>query len=209
MAQKAPYTFPARTRAAMSAYILDRATRSYNYATYSFCWNVKAYEFDFDGPTLRAAGLEGYALDSDFDSQWAEWLESFDDPHGMFCEDAGRTFTENEWCSYPGDDQGDWVFSFAGRSGGWLVLTEWRGRDVRHVDSDDLESWDFADLRAFYRGLICADSDITSDKAGKEVLHMAAAQYESQIDEWADNRTADAAALALSLESARPDLYGA
>jgi hypothetical protein len=224
-----PYTFPARSRAAMVTYILGRDSRSYDYKTRLFCWNVKAYIFDFSGDILRGIdAIEFAELDSAFDSDWDSYVESLGDWGQFFhqcCEASAYHLCHGYWTSYHDTDSGDWEFSFSGRSGGWLVLDKFKGRNVDSLYSDpqevkkarrdgwnlsddnNLDSWDFETLRAFYRGLRCADSDFTSVKASKEVLYQAALCRESWEDEKRVERSAAAAALVSELESDRPDLY--
>lgn len=205
MKAPAPYTFPHKSRAAIAAY-LDRDGRAYNHTRFRFCWNVKAYSADFDGDTMREHLPE---LEPAFDSAWSDYLESHPESFWNFCENAARWVAEGDWCSYPGDDQGEWAFSFAGRSGGWLVLIKWRGRKVSEMTGQDFldpELWPWADLVAFYRGIRCADSDFTPAKAAEEVECQAAAWREHLESEWKADRKAAAQAMADSIQAARPDL---
>ena len=200
-----PYTFPHKSRAAIADY-LKRIGRSYDHRRYAFTWNVKTWGADFGGDSLRAhvAGLDP-ARDAEFQDMAAS------DPYlfSHWCEDAGRHVAEGEWCSYPGDDQGDWTFSFAGRSGGWLVLEKWRGRDVRDVWAEDFmdrDLWPWADLVAFYRGIRCADSDFTPEKAAREV-EWQAASWRAEWEAEAEEEKAEAARdVAESIAASRPDL---
>lgn len=121
------YQFTATTRAEKIDYILNRSSRSYDHghSQYMWAWDVKVYP-DFSGDNLRKHIPE---LNPAYDAKWDQYCEN--DNGSVFehaIEDARREFTEGDWCSYPGDDQGDWNFGFAGRSGGWLVLTEYRGK---------------------------------------------------------------------------------
>jgi hypothetical protein len=203
-----PYTFPHETRAEMVAYLTDRRPRAYDWQRYLFCWNVKVHSARFDGDSLRARAPE-YALDPAHDDAWTRYIESDDSLFYHLCEDAGRYLEAGEWCSYPGDDQGDWAFRFAGRSGGWLVLEEWRGRHMHDFDPEEMldsEEWSDDDLTAFYRGIRCADSDFGPDKAAAEVEYQAAFRR----DEWEAERRAEAEAaaarMAERMAEARPDL---
>ena len=201
-----PYTFPHKSRAAIAQY-LDRRGRAYHYQRYAFAWCVKTHGADFDGDTLRC---HMPSLNPAEDSAWVRMIEKDNgNLFSMFCEDAARGISEGEWCSYPGDDQGDWDFSFAGRSGGWLVLEKWRGRDMRDIDAADFldrDLWPWADLVAFYRGIRCADSDFTEKKAAAEVEYMAAFYREQWEEARAEERDAEAANMACRMAAARPDL---
>ena len=205
---KCPYAFPLKSRADIVAF-LDRRGRSYAYRRYAFAWNVKTHGATFDGESLRR---HCPGLDPAEDSAWEALLS--DDNGGLvwtWCEDAARNsgVQDDEWTSYPGADQGDWQFSFAGRSAGWIVLEKWRGRDVRDIDAAELmdpEVWPFADLRAFYRGIVCADQDFTPARAAAEVEWFAADYREHWEAERAEERAAEAEAEAEAIAAARPDL---
>lgn len=202
---KAPYSFPLKSRAAIADF-LDRDGRCYHHKRYRFCWDVKAYRADFDSATMRKRNPD---LDPAFDDQWQEWIERNDNAFWDFCEDAARQITDGEWCSYPGDDQGDWDFSFAGRCGGWIVLEKWRGHNVTDATKEDfldLDQWPWKDLVAFYRGIVCADQDFTTVKAGQEVEHQAAFRRECLEDDWRADRDAAARAMADAIAAERPDL---
>ena len=201
-----PYSFPHETRADMVAYLTDRRARSYHYRRYLFCWNVKTYGAAFDGASLRK---HFHNLNPAYDSAWDSHVAANDDLFYLWCEDAARYIAEGEWTSYPGDDQGDWTFSFAGRSGGWLVLEKWRGRDVRDLDPAELadpEEWSDEDLTAFYRGIRVADSDFAPDNAAAEVEYHAAFHREQWEDERRQEAEDAAFAMAEALAESRPDL---
>jgi hypothetical protein len=198
----APYTWPHRSRAAIREYLLERRGRLYGSGHYPFVWNVKVYSAEFDGPCLRTYDP---TLDPALDSEWDSYVESNGDQlFWHWCEDAGRGISEGEWTSYPGDDQGDWEFGFEGRSGGWIVLEKWRGRDVRNFAP--FSEWSWPDLVAFYRGIRCADSDFTQANAVVSVEDYAAAyraDWEAEKREEAEEEAESAAA---SMAAARPDL---
>jgi hypothetical protein len=204
---KRPYTFPHKSRADIAAY-LDRRGRSYQYQRYAFAWEVKTHGANFDGAALRQHLPD---LDPRDDSAWDSFCESNGDLFWSWCEDAARNsgVQDDEWTSYPGADQGDWIFSFAGRSAGWIVLEKWRGQDVRDVDAADFldrDLWSWADLVAFYRGIRTADSDFTCAKAAREVEFFAAdyrAQWEAERRE---AREAESDRVAADIMAARPDM---
>jgi hypothetical protein len=204
--EKAPYTFPHKSRAAIAEY-LTRRGRCYDYRRYAFAWNVKTHGARFDGAALRR---HSPGLDPSLDSAFAAHTEN--DSGGLFwrwCEDAARYIGGGDWCSYPGDDQGDWDFSFAGRSGGWIVLEKWRGRDMRDVDATDFlnrDLWPWSDIVAFYRGIRCADSDFTPGKAAREVEYYAADYRDQWEEERREEAQAAARAMAAAIQDARPDL---
>lgn len=202
---KCPYTFPHRTRRAMTDYILNRCGRSYYGVHYPFAWDVKAWAADFDGDSLRARAPE-YDLDPGFDPDWESYVDSDDRFFWDCCEDAARDVSEGEWTSYPGDDQGDWEFSFAGRSGGWLVLEKWRGWNMRGADAETFAEMDLPTLKAFYRGIRCADSDFTPAKAAAEVEYQAAFRRHLWEADKRAEKAAEIAGYVAGMYEARPDL---
>ena len=193
--QKAPYKFPARSRKAMLAYLEDRRGYVDHCTSYPFAWNVKARNVNYAHPKGE------HTLSAEYDSEWAKRVE-----HGLPVEQAFEDASwplANEWTSYPGDDQGDWHFLSAGRSGGWLVLDTWRGINVRSLDLPDLSTHD---LRAFYRGIVCADSDFTPAKASQEVEYrLNDIRHEWEVEQDAA-RNERSATLAESIADSRPDL---
>ncbi len=205
MKRPAPDTFPHKSRAAIAEF-LTRDGRYYRPTRYRFAWNVKTYSARFDGDTMRKHDPN---LRPEFDSKWQKVLDADSSLFWMFCEDGARWVSGGEWYSYPGDDQGDWEFTFEGRSGGWLALTKWRGRDMRDPEPDDFlnaDEWPWPDLVKFYRGIRCADSDFTTAKAAAEVEYHAA-DYRGQLEsEWLAERNAAAYEMAEAMAAARPDL---
>lgn len=202
-----PYTFPHKSRAAIIDYLMRRNSRWYGHQKFKFCWDVKAHSAaTTDGDSLRKVYGDD-DLDPALDAAWESHIEGDESFFWNCCEDAGRYLIYGEWTSYPGDDQGDWEFSFAGRSGGWLVLEKWRGQDVREIEAFDLQAWAFGDLKAFYRGIRCADSDFTSAKATAEVEYQAGFRRAEWEREQKAEHKAEAETLAAAMIEARPDMY--
>ena len=197
---RCPYTYPHRSRAGMTAYIVDRTAHSDYHTTYPICWNVKVYSADWSGH----AGDE--TVNARFDKAWDEYMNDNPEFSSMIFEDAGRTFSEGEYTTYPGDDQGDWRFGFFGRSGGWLALTEWTGTKLYGRDFDLAEfcaALSFTELRILYRALRCMDADITRDKVNEEVsFHV-----NFQRHQWEADRLAEEDENARDAEANRPDMY--
>ncbi len=179
-----PYNFRRMTKAAIIAELCEHAMRYGGLA-----WNIKVYNADWTG---HGGGHEHpervtAALDELWEStlQASEWLVN--DAY----EGAVRMFLDGEYTSYPGDDQGDWTFSQEGRSGGWLVLTGWRGHNLMGMYSD-LKEWlrdelTWAELRAFHRGIVCLDHDLRNpSRAVSYEVNYLRGRWESDL---ADART--------------------
>lgn len=206
---KCPYTFPHRTRKAMTDYLLDRK----RYGGYAFAWNVKVY-----GDVLKASEAAAHDIPANprFDAEWQAEVEG-DNGERFYraCADAASYLTDKLYSTYPGDDQGDWEFGFEGRSSGWLVLTGWRehamGRGALGCASDWIGELSFADLRTLYRGIRCMDSDFTRDKVLAEVayhLRGQRADWEEINGYTVKQQDAAAEQSARDLERSRPDMYG-
>lgn len=204
---RAPYTFPHRSRRQMIAYLLDRRTYADHYTPFVFAWNVKAHAVAWDRPAGE------YELDPAYDAAWRCVLDSGESygPEYQAFEDARREIENGEWSSYPGDDQGDWKFQFAGRQAGWIVLQNWRGWRIGGRDREDVADWlaeiDTPTLRAFYRGIRTADTDFTPAKASENVEYfLNAIRHEWEAEQKAE-REARAEIFAAAMMEARPDMY--
>ena len=200
-----PYAFSAKSRAAMIAYCTARDTYSNGYEVFPFVWNVKTHGANWQHPK------GDYELDASLDAAWQKHMDSGYDFAQFVFESTGSYYTDNEWCSYPGADQGDWQFSFEGRSGGWLALIEWRGHRLSRMSMHDLKAWlselPFTELRAFYRGIVCADQDLTPQNAAIKVeyeVNFRRHEWECELQE---SREASYNEFARSYEASRPDLY--
>lgn len=194
-----PYNFEAKSRSAMTAYLLDRKGYCDHYTNFPFSWNVKAYHVNWEHP-------KGEPINARLDKEWLAEMESNCERYSWAVDDAQRHYAEKEWTSYPGDDQGEWQFGFYGRSGGHMCLETWRGYKV-YGRGFDLAEWieaaNFKELRAFYRGIVCADHDFTTCAACEEIewqLNFQRVQWEEEHDQTMDDD-------AREQEEARPDMY--
>jgi len=197
------YRWPLRSRKAMTEYILDDS-RSYcdHHTRYTFSWNVKAHSVDWDRP-------EGeYAFSEQRQEAWEAHVAKHSWVSETAFEDARRHLVDDEYTTYPGDDQGDWKFEFMGRSGGHLVLVGWSGSDhIRSLDEETLSEWTFAEVRQLYRALVCMDHDFTPAKASENIeyhLNFLRMQWEEEQEE---KEQAYIEKTAARIEAERPDLY--
>lgn len=216
MVNRCPYIFAERSRAGMiRAIVRIAAPYAERYQpAFLFSWNVKLHH----GLPMTAAELaphydESGAFDPALDSAWEAECEGNSSRFEWLIEDMRRPYVDGEYCTYPGDDQGQFQFGFYGRQGGHLCLESAFGRDLRG-DIDDLaaelasrEEWPFADLRRLYRALVCMDSDFGPDKVRKEAAYQWGFQRAQWEAEKRDERAAANAVYAAELEASRPDLY--
>lgn len=200
---KCPYRFPARSRAAMIAAMESiggyggwNAPRRRSYA---FAWNVKidVGGRDYQAETLNPFHYDGGAFDASADSDFDSHLEESDSAFWQIAEDMRRTIDESEWSDY--DGRTDFGFKFAGRSGGWLVLTSAHGRSMDGIDFDEMredkDEWPFADVRALYRSLMVMDSDFSRKAVRAEWLHNLAFYRQQWEEERERKREAGARAI--------------
>lgn len=171
------YTFPHKSKKSIIDFLLDHKGRHDAYGNYyPLVWDVKVYDFDITGGRRLK---HGEAIDPLLDEEWDHFWRSerSHDLYDLIFENARRPYLEGEYTTYPGDDQGNWKFTFIGRSGGWLALKEWLGFDfMRKIDSKSC--WEeylnylfFSDLRTLYKAVRCMDVDFTRENASKNVSY--------------------------------------
>lgn len=214
---KCPYSFPARSRAAMADAIESIGHyRAYDYgsyrayghgsARYPFCWNVKLDGlWRSDAATLNAANSDA-ELRPEWDSAFESYCEG-DSGQGVFESVQESMWRQAEnYSTWPGDDSGQWKLTLAGRSGGWLCLIDSPVGKLAGQSLDELvesirltgedEEWSFANVRTLYRGLVCMDSDFTRAKVNEETRYQLAhvrGEWEAERADkirtlWADAR---------------------
>lgn len=185
MNMKCPYNFPHKSRKAIIEYLSGIGGYSERYERWPLEWNCKTYHADFDGDTLRK---HVSTLAPAHDTKWDEWLANNQSAWEWWIEDARSYYLDGLYASYPGADQGDWHFQFAGRSGGHLVIESWRGNTLRGMNEDEFIEWlqelSWRDLVAFYRGVVCLCKDVTPRNAANEIEFIAANYREQLEDEW-------------------------
>lgn len=196
------YVLPAKTKKEAVAWIVNLAIRRQRFfgqlCNHYFCWNVKLGVLDTSGHNET----KDFKLDEKHDDLWKAWFDKHADTViQAACEEAASQYREGEYTSYPGDDQGDWKFSQMGRSGGWMVLTHWRGHDMRTVGIGNLEDWlhslDDDSLFKLLVGLTCLEVDLDPHRVKANVEYYIAEQRAEKEREWAeaDKATAEKEAL--------------
>lgn len=168
---KCLYTFPHKSREAMQGYLLDHESYggwNHPYRQWSpLAWNVKIHRCD------DMARNGAYKTSPEFDDAWDSYLEQSNEMFGWICEDMARHYLEGEYTTYPGNDQGDWKFCMAGRSGGHMILESWKGTEFIKGWSKDrwseyIEGLDFNSLRTLYKAARCMDQDFSREAIAKD-----------------------------------------
>ena len=154
----------------------NRGYRRHNSGEWAFAYNVKVHGADETGKSGECP------VNPELETAWARHVDAHPELFYLACEDAGSYFADGLWTTTPGDDQGDWKFSFAGSGGGWLVLDSWRYFELHSSGSYDLrdrleemlddDSVDYAWLRDFLRGLAVAEAELTSAAGRAEVSYL-------------------------------------
>lgn len=213
---KCPYSFPARSRKAMLAYLGAHSSywpmSSWNRG-FVLAWNVKIYKLDSSG---KAAPLD-YPVQDRFDAQWEAYAENDSHLFWEACENAARLYTDGEWSNYPGIEQGEWQFGINGRSGGYMILSDapawltkprgWACNRMTWDSRGDYQEWlaelPTDQLRRFYRAIVALDRDLRREACESEVAyHIAFRRHE-----WESDLIAAETCSARRQEAERPDLY--
>lgn len=197
---KSPYSFPARSRAAMIGAIESMGhNRSYHYRSYPFCFNVKLDSGWNDG----AAKMQEHAdsiLRPEWDSEWEAHAEKESESIFYSVQEAMHWQLE-DYSTYPGDDSGQWKLETHGRGGGWLCLVggpgyELHGESLDSIieamgfDDDGESDWSFPDIRTLYRALVCMTHDFRREAITNETRYQVArlrAEWEAERLQEADS----------------------
>lgn len=201
---KSPYNFDAKSRIAMVDYMRNVGSRYYRPWRYPFAFDVKIGHLIYN-QALTAEALASHNPESrPFVAQWDSAFATYAESEGFFdsiCEDMARGV--DDYCTWPGDDSGDFTFTFEGRSGGWLCLEKWQGIDLRNLDFDDLladkDSWPFERVRSLYRALVC----IVQDTRPQALIADYMAQVAWRRQQWEGERIESLGNIACDVIQAR------
>lgn len=173
------YTYPHKSRVSITDYLMRHQSYggwNHPYRGWSpLAWDVKVHEIDETGGwKLKHHEF----IDPLLDDEWDDFRrENMDNLWSLIIEDSQRHYIEGEYTTYPGDDQGDWKFTFGGRSGGWLILSKWKNDDFLKMANQ--ESWEdylnglfFSDLTILYKAVRCMDVDFTRENAERNVSYQ-------------------------------------
>jgi hypothetical protein len=163
---------------------------------YPFSWNVKLpyCSRSNEARTLNPFHPDGGQFAPALDDAWQTEMESdyFD---SRIIEDmrSGLDF----YSVWPGVDENEFKFSFAGRQGGHLILESAYGINFAGFDLESLldvqtewgldeSAYSFAEVRRLYRAIVQMDSDFSSEHVRDSMLHAIAFQRAQWEEEQAE-----------------------
>lgn len=186
---KCPYSFPARSRKAMVEFMESIGSYYERPHRYPFSWNVKLpyCPRSNEARTLNPFHPDGGQFAPAQDDAWQEVMES-DRFDYRIIEDmrSGLDF----YSVWPGVDEDQFEFSFAGRQGGHLILESAYGINFAGFDLESLldvqtewgvdeSPYTFAEVRRLYRAIVQMDSDFSHKRVRDAMLHaIAFARYQ-------------------------------
>lgn len=193
---KCPYKFPARSRKAMVEFMESIGSYYERPHRYPFSWNVKLpyCPRSNEARTLNPFHPDGGQFAPALDDAWQAEMESdyFD---CRIIEDmrSGLDF----YSVWPGVDQDEFKFSFAGRQGGHLILESAYGISLAGFDLESLldvqtdwgvdeSPYTFAEVRRLYRAIVQMDSDFSAEHVRDAMLHAIAFQRAQWEEEQAE-----------------------
>lgn len=163
-----PYGAPLRNRLDIVRSLTSHEMYSDGrYSSYQIAWSLDKFGADTSGKV----NAEEYKPNEKYDERWQDYVDSDHRVEEWVFEDAVRTYTEAEYTTYPGDDQGQYRFAVGGDCGDKIALTKWfryEGTEISWRDKDNYVTWlrelDNEDLRDFYRLVTHVDADVQKFK---------------------------------------------
>lgn len=181
-----PYEFPKIGRVGIITELMNHSVhRDGSYGNFYLSWNVKM-DMDLD----ETGKLGDYKVEADFDEKWEQYFNRFNDQiFYRIIEDMARDYVEESlYCTYPGDDQGDYTFGLQGRSCGSLVLRSVDGFEIGFESYNDvqnvLQDLSEDDLVKLYKVVKSLDQDITKQKLANEWAHQLNFIRQDMEEEW-------------------------
>jgi hypothetical protein len=186
------YRVPLKSRLAIAHWLNSQAnweTRSYDYNTWLFCFNVKLYALDLSFDHLLERWNRSGEIGADspllLDATYvADCRKKYDELYGKdnqrlydyAVEDASRNVTDDDTYNTLWVDSSIKVTKgFKGRSGGWLVIYKFNGIELtRDLDLTDPDQIDYKTLRQLYEYIVMMSHDFGEGKPEAEVEYQAA-----------------------------------
>ncbi len=178
-----PIVYQSQKRSEIIKELINHTMHAERYSPARLAWDIKVHSFDTDGKSADYPG------NPRFDARWKKEVEADDQIFYEACSDATSMFRNDEYTTYPGDDQGDYKFEMEGRSGGWLVLDEVAGIGKLAWSSqtemeDALLALDASQLTKLYRVVVNLDHDLTTAKIDREMAYQYSFRRKQLEEEW-------------------------
>lgn len=176
-----PYTYACKKRKDMVAHILDVGGHNDTYYRYPLAFNVKGYHADLSFDHLWATIWDQLPFHTE---EYKTYLQKVYQEHEfrlfeIGVEDARRSMTEADchntlWSG----ETFEVIWDFIGSSGGWACPADWNGYHFQNVSDYDfeemLEEMNWADLQKLYKMVVQWETDLTPQKASREIEYQAA-----------------------------------
>ncbi len=184
------YAVPLRSRKAIVEWLCSHQSYYRNPPSTNspLAWNVKAYGVDLNAEHLIAVYAKHVA-----DYVWLDYPEWRLPAKAKYAEIKGNLL---DWAIEAARDSVhsfdcykslwngfslDVEYGFVGRSGGWLVIWKYEGRDLTRMEKEDFREWleemRYTDLRHLYELVVQNDHDFRPEAVKDEIEFRAATEW--------------------------------
>lgn len=186
------YRVKVRSRKDIVKFLMDHDDYYRSMATCSpLAWNVKApgaeLNYDHLKEVYRKSGEYApddiWLDDPDFNRQARQTYESFKNNLWHWAIEACQenvNSTDSYNHLWNGTDV-DVTYEFEGRSGGWIIVTQFEGHKLANLDKQEFEQdmmdkdvWTYDDLFNLYQLVLMLDHDWQREKVEAKIEHQAA-----------------------------------
>lgn len=162
-------------------YLEDAKYRNWH-NPYPISWNIKMYDWSFESGKCE----HGEEVNPKYDEEWEQYLEDTPEFFNWACEDClGWITDENgvvEGHPDPRLAEIPYKMGTTGRSGGWLVLTEYYGYQLWR-QCPDWEEWEYEDLWILYK--FCKEVDvIVNSRTQAMAYEYNFRRFQKEQEEW-------------------------
>lgn len=154
------------------------------YTPWQLAWNIKVHSADEMGK-----GVADYPVDGAFDERWKEHLAENEDMFWNCANEALEFMTDGDYAKNSRAAAGGWDFSVAGRSGGWLLLSDTDFGDFKFSNKSNMielmRDFDDKDLADLY--VMTCEVDRITDTASQQVTQGFAMRRSEMESEWGND----------------------
>lgn len=188
-AETGPYVETLENRKGIIEFIRDHKVHRIDgpYSRWALAWDIKVPAFDTSGKNCH----DEFKANEAYDARWEKYVETNGELFHEACGAATRQYHDGEYNLYPGVNEDSYKFGQTGRSGGWMLLTEFdgfKGYRFSWEDLSELEEWlqNLTDdkLVHLYRLVNQLDADLGTDKIRANMEYQFAFLREQQEEQW-------------------------